>query len=259
MKRLRPWLIAIPAVYVVAHVENVPITNRKRFIDLSVKKEMELAKDSYYKILKQYGPYQLSPFRSEVGLVKKVASRIVEASGMKLDWKVHVIESNEKNAFVLPGGKIFIFTGILPVCESEDGLAIVIGHELAHCFLRHSAEKISISKIATFAKVLASFVFDAPLGISDAATNILMSLPFSRKMEMEADFVGLLFAAKACYNPEVAVSLWKRMDNVQNLEFLSTHPKSKKRADYLKSKMPEATKLYQQSDCHMLNRFRRLF
>ncbi|KAG0338461.1 hypothetical protein BG004_007217, partial [Podila humilis] len=133
-------------------------------MDVSVKQEEMMAKEAYKQVMHQvFGGVELEVLLNHAytHYVKRVAGRIIQAAGMQnLDWEFHVIASDEKNAFVLPGGKVFVFTGILPIAENENGLATVLGHEIAHQLARHSAEKLSFTKIAMFFGVLVSLVFD---------------------------------------------------------------------------------------------------
>ena len=142
-----------------------------------------------------------------------------------------MIDAPVANAFVLPGGKIFVFTGILPITQNDDGLAAVLGHELAHQFARHSAERMSRMAILFLARFLLSFVTDTSLLFNQVILQLGVLNPHSRTCESEADYIGLLFMAKACYDPEQAIEFWKRMkrkDHGAIPEFLSTHPSSGK-------------------------------
>ncbi|KAI9142122.1 peptidase M48 [Paraphysoderma sedebokerense] len=121
----------------------------------------------------------------------------------------YVINAPVQNAFVLPGGKVFVFTGILPVVKNEDGLAVVLGHEIAHQVARHSSEKLSWLKVLMLAQFLLSFVFDTSLFFNRMFLELGILLPFSRKMEVEADEIGLMLTAQACYDPREAIGLWQ--------------------------------------------------
>uniref|UniRef100_V5GP75 Peptidase M48 domain-containing protein n=1 Tax=Kalmanozyma brasiliensis (strain GHG001) TaxID=1365824 RepID=V5GP75_KALBG len=174
-------------------------------------------------------------------------------------WEVFVIDDRkQKNAFVLPGGKIFVFTGILPVCANSDGLATVLGHEVAHQVARHSAEKVSGYKVL----VAGSFLLDAfglDIGLSRTLLTLLLSLPNSRKTELEADYLGLRIMSRACFDPREASRLWTRMseseggggggvlDSAQAL--LSTHPVSSQRIKNMEKWLPEAMSTREASDC----------
>ncbi|KAJ1513767.1 hypothetical protein HMI56_001806 [Coelomomyces lativittatus] len=244
------------SLYYVYHLDEVPITGRKRFLDFSKKQEERLGKSAYRTIIYEFGPSLLPPSHPTVRMVAKVAGKLIQAARMEnLDWKVHVIDSPEKNAFVLPGGMIFVFTGILPICQDEDGLAVVLGHEIAHQFARHSAEKMSFTKILFILQLTLSLVFDTSMYLSQFLTQMLLSLPFSRKMENEADYIGLLLTANACYDPRVAIDVWKRMASAKRLnppEFLSTHPNPSTRIERLRELMPQALQKREDAGCQNL-------
>lgn len=174
-------------------------------------------------------------------------------------WEVFVIDDpKQKNAFVLPGGKIFVFTGILPICANADGLATVLGHEVAHQVARHSAEKMSGYKVLLFGTfLLDAFGFD--IGLSRAALTLLLSLPNSRKTELEADYLGLRIMSRACFDPAEASKLWTRMSESEGASgggvlssaqaILSTHPVSSQRIKNMHKWLPEALETRRASDC----------
>ncbi|KAL7751050.1 metalloendopeptidase [Sorochytrium milnesiophthora] len=241
--------------YYVTHLEHVPISGRRRFMDLSPQQEEMLAKQAYEEIVAQYGRQVLPQSHAYTKMVRKVAQRIVQVSGMTdLHWEFYVIDSPEKNAFVLPGGKVFVFTGILPVVQGEDGLAVILGHEIAHQLARHSAEKMSFMKILVVLQLALSVVFDTSHSFNQLITQLGVLLPFSRKMENEADEIGLLLAAQACYNPSEAVNVWKRMAKEEGdagtPQFLSTHPSSTSRIERISRLLPMAEQKRAESNCH---------
>lgn len=182
-----------------------------------------------------------------------IGKRIAVASGVKFKWEFEVLQSaSTVNAFCLPGGKIIVYTGILPVAENTAALAAVIGHEVAHATLKHGAERASQELAKTFGMALADYsmkdkkyknIAMASLGIG---SKFGIMLPFSRAHESEADYVGLLYMAKAGYDPRQAPAFWKRMSKFSGTahEFFSTHPNSVKRAIELETKMEEAMKFY---------------
>lgn len=148
---------------------------------------------------------------------------------------------------MIPGGKIFVFTGILPICQNEAGLATVLGHEVAHQVLRHPAERMSSLKVIFLLTSILSVVGLDP-AICRAMVTLLMTLPNSRRSEMEADRIGLKIMASACYDPKEAVGVWKRMDQHDRskqltkrvTEFLQTHPAHDRRVEKIISWLPEA-------------------
>lgn len=152
-----------------------------------------------------------------------------------MKWEVHVIESEERNAFVIPGGKVFVYTGILPITKTDDGLAAVLGHEIAHNVASHQAE--SMSKMVwmlplQFLFYIADGSGYLPFGrfIGDFLLQYGLAMPASRRQESEADYIGLMIMAKSCYNPEEAVKVWERMEAANKggandvPQWLSTHP-----------------------------------
>ena len=175
------------------------------------------------------------------------------------NWEVFVIDDpKQKNAFVLPGGKIFVFTGILPICKNADGLATVLGHEVAHQVARHSAEKMSGYKVLLFGTFLLD-AFGLDIGLSRAALTLLLSLPNSRKTELEADYLGLRIMSRACFDPREASQLWTRISESEGgggggvlssaQALLSTHPVSSQRIKNMEKWLPEALETRQASDC----------
>lgn len=249
--------------YYVTHLETVPMTGRTRFMDVSVKQEESMAKEAYKQVMHQYQNQMLPDNHAYTLYVKRVAARIIKAAGMEnLDWEFHVINSNEKNAFVLPGGKVFVFTGILPIAENENGLATVLGHEIAHQLARHSAEKLSFTKVALFLGLMFSVIFDPSYSVQRIVMDLGMMLPFSRKCETEADKIGLQLMAQACFDPRESIRMWTRMSDTErgpSLAFLNTHPASKNRVSNLEKWMPEAMDTWNKSDCATTNAYADMF
>ena len=205
-------------VYYIFHLEQVPATGRWRFIDITAQEERKMGEQAFQSTLQQYHAQILPSSSPAVHQVERVARRIIRACE-KLDmqrthdaqptqWTIHVIQDpNQKNAFVLPGGHIFIFTGILPVFQSDDGLATVMSHEISHQLARHSAEKVAGSKVL-FAAAFILEMMGLDIGLSRILLNLVMNLPNSRKIESEADELGLRIMSQACYDPHEAVYFW---------------------------------------------------
>ncbi|RIB22452.1 peptidase family M48-domain-containing protein [Gigaspora rosea] len=239
-------------IYYVNHLEVVPISNRRRFIDVTPKQEARLAQQAYSEIMKRYRHKILPSWDNRTRFVRSVAQQIIRVSGMEdLKWEVYVIDSPEKNAFVLPGGKIFVFTGILPIVENQHGLAAVLGHEIGHQVARHSAEKLSFIKIIILLQLFLSFFIDPGI-LGNIFLELGIMMPFSRKCESEADYIGLLLMAQACYNPEEAIKMWKRMSKAEKVappQFLSTHPNHEARIKKISEWLPEALQKRAKSDC----------
>lgn len=174
-------------------------------------------------------------------------------------WEYNLIESKEANAWCMPGGKIVVFTGLLPITKNEAALAAVMGHEVAHALAQHGAERASAQMIQQFGAIgldaaLSSkpnetkAIFQQAFGIG---SNVLGVLPFSRKHELEADKLGLFYAAKAGYDPRESIALWQRMEamggNQRPPEFLSTHPAEQTRIEQLKQLMPQALEFFKEA------------
>ncbi|GAA5951077.1 hypothetical protein JCM3765_004674 [Sporobolomyces pararoseus] len=233
--------------YYVLHLEKVEETGRWRFMDVSQETEQEMAKQSFDQVMNEFGNKVLNKNHQDSKFVRKVVQRLVESNGLETHndndgqggggagWEVFVVKDDKtQNAFVIPGGKIFVFSGILPIAKDEDGLAIILGHEIAHQVARHSAERLSSMKVLVALSYLLT-TLGIDLGLSRVLLNVGMTLPNSRKNETEADLIGLRLANKACYDPRAAESLWKRMDQAAgggggSLDFLSTHPSSSNRS-----------------------------
>jgi predicted Zn-dependent protease len=197
-----------------------------------------------------------------------VAARIIEAAkrskyaemANQFQWEVTVIKDDKTmNAFALPGGKIAVYTGIFPVAKTEAGLAAVLGHEVTHALARHGAERMSQGQLTNVTlQVLGTaagtagdnaMLGQAAMAALGAGVQVGVLLPFSRKHESEADYIGILLAADAGYDPRESVHLWERMEQVSGgkgpSEFLSTHPGHETRIEQLKKWMPEAMAIYQ--------------
>ncbi|KAJ2556751.1 metalloendopeptidase [Coemansia sp. RSA 1933] len=231
------------AAYYQAHIDESP-TGRRRFINVSRGIEEYMGRQSYRQVMAQYGRQIVAQGSPMDVYVQRVARRVIAATGMEAKWEIHVIDSPERNAFVLPGGKIFVFSGILPITAGEDGLATVLAHEIAHQYARHTAEQISRSLVGALALFIASLFIDPTiLDIGSTSARLLLALPNSRDCEAEADQLGLSFMAAACYDPRQAVGFWQRMraeESQSPPQFLSTHPSSATRIDNIRKWMPDA-------------------
>ncbi|MBK8398085.1 MAG: M48 family metallopeptidase [Leptospiraceae bacterium] len=168
-------------------------------------------------------------------------------------WEVVVFRENSANAFALPGGKIGVHTGILPVAKTSGQLAAVMGHEVAHVLARHGAERMSDGQIMNKgmgAIGAATKNNKAVMGAVGAGANIGFMLPFSRKHESEADILGLEYMAKAGFDPKESIELWKNMSAMggsKPMEIMSTHPSDETRMKQLNEKIPDANKLYEEA------------
>lgn len=233
-----------------------PETGRASRVAMSSDDEAALGLQSFRQVLSESDTVRSGP---EVELVQRVARRLAAAigdSGEGFDWEVAVIRSDQANAFCLPGGKIAVYTGILPYTKTEAGLAAVMGHEMAHAIARHGSQRLLRSTVAQTVMIGAQFSFTeldweqrrmvmAALG---AGAQYGVLLPFSRGHETEADQMGLLYMARAGYDPQEAVAFWERMNSNSSRappEFASTHPSHETRVRDLQTFMPRALQEFQ--------------
>lgn len=239
-----------------------PITGRRQLSLINAGQEMQLGISEFDK-LKQSTPISKDPKLNE--LVQRVGNRIAAASAKDLpdaQWEFVVFDSKEANAFCLPGGKVGIFTGILPITQSEAGLATVMGHEVAHAAAHHGAERMSQAMAAQaggqFVGAAASMASPAWQTAAQLAYPTLAQvgvlLPYSRKQESSADRIGLSYMARAGYNPEEAVKFWQRFKEYNESRggkstpsFLSTHPLDDQRIKQIQGWLPEVQNEYKTS------------
>lgn len=252
------------------HLEEAPISGRKRFIWVPRSLELKLGEYTYSEILQQTQGSILPQDHRLTRRVKRIFGGIVEAAYNDptvdksllegIEWEVHIVYEPRAppNAFVLPGGKVFVFSNILGICENDDGLATVLSHEFAHQLARHTAENLSKAPFYAFMNLLL-YAITGVEGLNGLLTDSLLRMPASRQMETEADYIGLMIMARACYRPGEAVHLWHRMAEFEkrstgggggNFEFLSTHPASERRIENMKKWLPRASDVYSQSECH---------
>jgi predicted Zn-dependent protease len=190
-----------------------------------------------------------------VPMVERVSSRIVQAAGLgqQAQWRVAVVRSKDVNANASADGTIVVYTGIMPVAESESGLAVILGHEVAHVVARHSGERLSQMLVAqgvtNLAAAFASPQYQAPVGAAlGLGSQYGVLLPFSRHHESEADHLGIYYMAKAGYDPAEAPRLWERMSakgKSGTPEFMSTHPSDVTRIAQLRAWLPDARRYYE--------------
>jgi metalloendopeptidase OMA1, mitochondrial len=252
------------AVYVY-NLEPVPITGRRRFNIVSPETEKSIMEGGYPQMLAELRGQILPAEHPYTRMVANVVERLLPSvKGLAgNDWKVHVVDDpKQKNAFVMPGGKVFVFTGLLPICQDEEGLATVIGHEIAHNVAHHAAERLSHSVFLLPFVIVASMLFDVSGSVVHFFTDLIFSLPNSRTHEAEADHIGLLMMAESCYNPEAAIPFWERMKKAQQgapPEFLSTHPSDYNRIRAITGWLDEAKEKYNQSECGITSGYSRKF
>ena len=255
--------IAIAGIVVMLQFCSAPkFTNeagRTARVALSSDQEEQLGLQSYQQILSKVETVRSG---AEYERVLNVAKRLAQATGdsaRDFKWDVSLVRDPQINAFCLPGGKIVVFTGILPVAQTEAGLATVMGHEMAHATARHGSERLFKQKATQTLMTGVQFSMGdmsyeqqrAVMGAIGAGAQYGFILPFSRDHESEADEIGLIYMARAGYDPRAAIPFWERMGQAsrgnQPPEFMSTHPSSGTRIERLKAIMPNAVEIWRQS------------
>lgn len=268
MKRITFILITTLALLTVGNFitscTSVPLTGRQQMNLIPESELVAMSLTSYNDFLKEN---KISTNKQQVDQVKNVGKNISKAvenymnqnglgnriSGYQ--WEFNLAEENVPNAWCMPGGKVMVYTGILPITKTDAGLAVVMGHEIAHAIARHGNERMSQALlIQTGGIALSAALQEKPqqtqqlfLAAYGIGTEVGISLPYSRSHETEADKLGLIFMAMAGYNPSEAVEFWKRMQNTGGQkppEFLSTHPSDQTRIENLQKFLPEAMKYY---------------
>ncbi len=233
---------------------------RKQLRTMKQDDEKALGLQSYQQIL-QDNRQNLVQSGPVVDAVREIGAKIARAasdSDPGFEWAFNVIESEQVNAFALPGGYTAIYTGIIPVAENEDGLAAIMGHEVAHALAHHGAERMAqqnMQRIVGAGVAMGAGGMDfgaqkAVMGVFGGISQYGFALPFSRKHESEADYIGLILMSRACYDPREAPKLWERMSQAGGAtppEFQSTHPSPQTRIDDFNGWMDDAIDIYNQS------------
>jgi predicted Zn-dependent protease len=244
-----------------------PLTGKKQFTLLPETEIQAMATQEYQQFLSSNKVVATTNNR-DADMVKRIGSRIVKAvetyyaekgiteklAGFK--WETNLVEDKTVNAWCMPGGKIVVYTGILPITQNEAALAAVMGHEVSHALLQHGNQRMSQGLVQQLGGIaLAVAVANKPQETQNlfmtaygVGSTVGVMLPFSRKHELQADQYGLMFTAMAGYNPQEAIHLWERMEKASQgqkpPEFLSTHPSEGRRIEELQKFMPEALKYY---------------
>jgi len=232
-----------------------PETGRVSHVGMSTEQETALGLQSYQQVLAQSRTIDSGP---ELETVRRVVSRLASATGKaggSFDWRVSLVNDGQQNAFCLPGGKMVVYAGILPVTQNEAGLATVLGHEMAHATSRHGAQRVLQQNLAQTAMTgiavsLSDMDYDqqrAIMGALGAGAQYGVLMPFNRKDESEADHVGLIYMARAGFDPRESLRFWQRMEQAgreQPPEFMSTHPSHGTRIEQLQALMPKALEEY---------------
>jgi len=266
MKKIKFLLLSVVAVLLVScgTSSTVPITGRQQNLLVSDEEILSLSNQQYQQYIKSA---RMSTNATNTAIVKRVGQRLasavvsyLNATGLGADaktyqWEFNLVQDNSVNAFCMPGGKIVVFEGLLPVTQNEASLAIVLGHEIAHAVAKHSAERISNEYKQQYGtQILGAVLQGAGVGegtqqliaLGSSLGTSLWSSGFSRKQESEADHMGLVFAAMAGYDPQVAISFWQRMaaQGSGSSSIFSDHPSDEKRIKDIEKWMPEAKKYY---------------
>lgn len=255
----RSWMLAagsgLVGIGLGCGCHTAPLTNRRQLLLVGRDREVSLGAEAYDQTLQET---PLSTNQAAAEMVRRVGQRIAAVSGRKdFDWRFELLQSPQQNAFCLPGGKVAIFEGILPACQSEGGLAVVMSHEIAHAIARHGSERMTHSMVSDTVKqgVDAIVKAKAPdrrelvLAAYGAASQYGVILPYSRKHESEADEIGVLLMADAGYDPSEAPRFWTRFGGngggaAATPEFLSTHPSDERRSSDLQKLLPAANQRY---------------
>ena len=265
IKTLAKTLAIILLVQLTIGCSKVPITGRKHLNMIPDSEILAMSFQEYSDFLKEN---KLSTNKQQTEMVKRVGKNIETAVEKYLNehnyselldgyqWEFNLVESKDVNAWCMPGGKVVVYTGILPVTQDETGLAVVMGHEIAHAVAEHGSERLSQALLQQAGALGLSIALSGQSTESQAlwmtvygiGSNVGVMLPYSRLHETEADHLGLIFMAMAGYDPQQAPVFWERMASMNSGQkpptFLSTHPSDETRIENLNKWMPEAMKYY---------------
>ena len=249
-----------------------PYTGTKAHYGASVDEEAQLGLQAFQEVLSTEKP--LDPNDPTAKQIEGIAQRLVQrASAVETDlavensqqspelaktfkWSVAVLQSEQANAFCLPGGKMAVYTGLIPVTQNNDAMAVVMGHEIAHALLRHGSQRMAQQKLVQMGQMAAGVALGSMdpqqqqmvMAALGAGAQYGLVLPYGRNHETQADEVGLMLAAAACFNPHEAIPLWQRMSGLgggqRPPEFASTHPDPANRIAHLQELMPKADQYY---------------
>lgn len=256
--------IFIASALLLTSCGSVPVTGRKQLSLVSDQEVLTLSLQQYDEFIKSA---PISTDKKNTALVQKVGRNIATAVETYLKnngyaeqlssyaWEFNLVKSNDVNAFCMPGGKIVVYEGILPVTQDETGLAVVVGHEVAHAVAKHANERMSQQMMTQYGTAaIGTALGGASAGVQQAAAAAIglgsqygILLPYSRKQELEADKLGLIFMAMAGYDPSYAANFWMRMSQSGGggtPEFMSTHPSDETRINKIQESLNEALKYY---------------
>jgi len=257
--------------YYISHLEITPITGRERFTVVSSKQIQEFSNIEFKMLCEAYADHIVNTSHGHYTRISKVVNRLLKANTdlpqvYTKKWTITVLDDpNSINAFVLPNGNIFVFSGMLALCTSDDELGIILGHEMAHSLLGHAAENVTRENVIDSAKMVILFLLSAVLptdlltwlayAVGAGFFTATLRYPYGRSLEEEADEVGLQLAAKACFDVRAASAFWAKMDALEGLEddekidWLSTHPSHKARQQNIENQLHRANNLRRTCQC----------
>lgn len=243
-KPSRRFLLAWLLGSFLAACHTTPITGRSSLNLFSTADDVQLGLEAYGQVLSE--AKVVSSGRDHDMVVRAMKRLVAVADDSGYAWEVNLLADDKTvNAFALPGGKMAVYTGILPVCQSETGLAVVMGHEIGHVVARHGTERVTQALGVNMVLSLVNLGDYAQLGA--ILLDLTLNKPFGRSQESEADEIGLVYMARAGYDPREAIAFWERMEAKSGSgppEFLSTHPAHETRVARLTAKLPEALEIW---------------
>ncbi|MBO5251418.1 MAG: M48 family metallopeptidase [Bacteroidaceae bacterium] len=254
--------LLVSALLLLSSCGSVPVTGRKQMLLVSDSEVLASSLTQYSDYMKTASPSTNTKGKAMVTRVgKKIAAateQYLNANGLSSEvqnfsWEFNLVKDDQVNAFCMPGGKIVVYEGLLNLVSSDDELAVVLGHEVAHAVAKHSNERISQQLMTQYgAQILTKALSNKSTSIQQIGSTVYglgaqygVTLPFSRKHESEADYMGLIFMTMAGYNPNVAITFWQKMSangSASVPEFMSTHPSDATRISDIKKYLPELEK-----------------
>lgn len=259
---MKQWIASVCLLAFLGGCSSVPLTGRKQLLLVSDQDVLSAS-------LTQYSDYMKTAKKTSSGkdaaMVTRVGKKIAAATeqylrqnGMQdeiknFSWEFNLVKDDQVNAFCMPGGKIVVYEGLMNLVDSDDELAVVLGHEVAHAVAKHSNERMSQQLVAQYgAQILGAAVANKSAAVQNVASSVYgigaqygVMLPFSRKHESEADYMGLILMTMAGYNPDVAVHFWEKMSAGSGgkvPEFMSTHPSDSRRISDIQKELPAIKK-----------------
>lgn len=259
MKKPINTLLLLAIFVIIEACSTVPIIGRRQLNLVPESQMVALSLTSYKEFLDTSNVYtsgeQLAMVRNTGHRISKAVEKFLNDNDLadrvaQFHWEFNLVKDPSPNAWCMPGGKVVFYDGILPICQSEHGIAVVMGHEIAHAVARHGNERMSQGLVAQFGSIALDVALQQEpektrsifLGAYGIGAQVGVMLPFSRKHEYESDKLGLIFLTMAGYEPQEAIAFWERMAALSGPnvpEFLSTHPISIKRVEALKKALPE--------------------